>query len=82
MNLAKGEFLVQTITQKKELDFPFLCVKKRRQWDEGYPLITTAVLKENDYIKLAFSGLCSYPFRNEKFEKSFNNKHLSDFSRD
>ncbi|WP_413375153.1 FAD binding domain-containing protein [Alkalihalobacillus sp. 1P02AB] len=77
MNLEKGEFLVQVITQNKELEFPFLCIKKRRQWDVGYPLLTTAVLKENDYLKVAFSGLCSYPFRNELFEKSLNKQHLS-----
>ncbi|WP_332697887.1 FAD binding domain-containing protein [Halalkalibacter lacteus] len=77
LKLEKGEFLVQTITEQSEVDLPFLCVKKRRQWDVGYPLLTVAALTSNEYIKVAFSGLCSFPFRNQLIEESLNNKQLS-----
>ncbi|WP_332632407.1 FAD binding domain-containing protein [Halalkalibacter flavus] len=77
LNLEKGEFLVQVTTEQSEIDCPFVCVKKRRQWDVGYPLITTAALKKEGYIKAAFSGLSDYPFYDPMIEKSLNNKQLS-----
>ena len=77
LQLEKGELLVQVITEQSEIDLPFLSIKKRRQWDVGYPLITTAALKKNDRIKVAFSGLCSFPFRNQQMEESLNNLQLS-----
>ncbi|MGO4889298.1 FAD binding domain-containing protein [Anaerobacillus sp. MEB173] len=77
LKLEKGEFLLQVITEQSEIDLPFLSVKKRRQWDVGYPLITTAALKKNEYIKIAFSGLCAFPFRSEHIEEVLNNRQLS-----
>lgn len=81
INLQRGELLVQVITEEKELAFPSLCIKKRKHWDVGYPLVTIAALKKKDYIKFAFSGLCSYPFRNEKMEESLNNTELPEEAR-
>ncbi|RYD04889.1 hypothetical protein N752_11935 [Desulforamulus aquiferis] len=69
--------LVQIIIEEKDIELPFLCVKKRKHWDVGYPLVTVAALKKDNYLRFAFSGLCSYPFRNEKMEKSLNNQELS-----
>jgi CO/xanthine dehydrogenase FAD-binding subunit len=77
LKLERGEFLVQVITEQSEVNLPFLSVKKRRHWDVGYPLITTAALKKNEEIKVAFSGLCSFPFRNKQMEESLNNRQLS-----
>ncbi|MDV2684046.1 xanthine dehydrogenase family protein subunit M [Alkalihalophilus lindianensis] len=77
LNLEKGEFLVQVTTEQSEIDCPFVCVKKRRQWDVGYPLITTAALKKEGYIKVAFSGLSDFPIYDPMIEKSLNNKQLS-----
>ncbi|WP_096435119.1 FAD binding domain-containing protein [Alteribacter populi] len=77
LQLERGEFLVQVITELREIEWPFISVKKRRQWDVGYPLITTAAIKKKGQIKLAFSGLCSFPFRNKQMEESINNQHLS-----
>ncbi|MTI55853.1 MAG: xanthine dehydrogenase family protein subunit M [Geosporobacter ferrireducens] len=77
LKLQRGELLVQVITEDKAVQLPFLCIKKRRNWDVGYPLITTAALKKNEQIRFAFSGLCAYPFRNEKMEESLNNQQLS-----
>jgi CO/xanthine dehydrogenase FAD-binding subunit len=77
LKLEKGELLIQVITEQSEIDLPFRIVKKRRQWDVGYPLLTIAALKKKEQIKLAFSGLCSFPFREKKIEESINNLHLS-----
>lgn len=81
LNLEQGEFVVQIITEVSETNLPFLSVKKRRQWDVGYPLLTTAALKKNETIKFAFSGLCSYPFRSIEMEDTLNNQQLSIESR-
>lgn len=77
LQLEKGEFLVQIITEQKEIDSPFLNIKKRRQWDVGYPLLTTAAMQKNNRLKIAFSGLCNFPFRNEQMENSLNTNQLS-----
>ncbi len=77
LQLQQGELLVQVITEQSEIDLPFLSIKKRRQWDVGYPLITTAALKKKNRIKVAFSGLCSFPFRNQQMEESLNNLLLA-----
>lgn len=77
LQLNRGEFLVQVKTDVSEIKWPFFSVKKRRQWDVGYPLITTAAIKKQDQIKLAFSGLCSFPFRNKQMEESINNHQLT-----
>lgn len=76
LQLEKGEFLVQIATKQNEIKRPFVNFKKRRQWDVGYPLITAAALKKNGKIKIAFSGLCAFPFRNKRMEESFNNLQL------
>lgn len=76
LRLQRGELLIQIMTEKKESELPFLCIKKRRQWDVGYPLMTIAALQKNEQIRFAFSGLCSFPFRNEKMEESINNQAL------
>lgn len=81
LKLEKGEFLVQTITENKEIDLPSLSVKKRRQWDVGYPLITVAGLLKKGKIKVAFSGLCEFPFRDPKIEECLNNQQVSKESR-
>ncbi|WP_209125276.1 FAD binding domain-containing protein [Alkalihalobacillus sp. BA299] len=77
LKLERGELLVQVITEQSEINSPSLSIKKRRQWDVGYPLITTAALKKNDSIKVGFSGLCSYPFRDQLIEQCLNDPSLS-----
>ena len=77
LKLQRGELLIQIMTEEKESELPFLCIKKRRQWDVGYPLMTIAALQKNRQIRFAFSGLCPYPFRNQKMEECLNNHALS-----
>ena len=77
LHLEEGEFLVQIITEKEYLHTPHLSIKKRKQWDTGYPLLTVASLKKNGYLRFAFSGLCPYPFRSIPMEKILNDQKLS-----
>ncbi|MDP5276247.1 FAD binding domain-containing protein [Chengkuizengella axinellae] len=93
LHLKKGEFLVQMITEKADLHLPFISIKKRQQWDTGYPLITVTAAKkpsssfiENssnqsltnyERIQIAFSGLNPFPYRSEEIERDLNQQHLS-----
>lgn len=76
LQLKNGEFLVQLITERKWIDAPFVHIKRRQQWETGYPLVTVAALKGGDGIRLAVSGFCPFPFRSEKMEAALNNEQL------
>jgi len=81
LHLEKGELLVQLITKKEYVRLPFLSIKKRNQWETGYPLITVASLKKDGYIRFAISGLCPYPFRSMTMEDILNEQSLSEQER-
>ncbi|WHY79649.1 FAD binding domain-containing protein [Neobacillus sp. WH10] len=73
LGLEKGEFLVQIATENRFIRAPFFSVKRRQQWDTGYPLITIAALKVNQQIRVGISGLCPFPFRSTEVEGALNN---------
>lgn len=77
LQLNNGEFLVQVATEKRFSDAPFYTFKRRQQWDTGYPLITIAAINFNDEIRVAFSGLCPFPFRSRQVEEALNQTNLS-----
>lgn len=77
LKLKEGEFLVQIKTDRKAIQYPYFTTKRRRQWGVGYPLLTTSALLVEEKIKIAFSGLCSFPFRNKQMENSLNNEDFS-----
>lgn len=72
LQLDLGEFLVQAATNISYLNLPHRGVKKTRMDRIGYPLISLAALKVNNHIKIAFSGLCAFPFRSLKIEDELN----------
>jgi CO/xanthine dehydrogenase FAD-binding subunit len=72
--LGEGELLVQLIVQSDYLELPYYTVKKRRQGDVGYPLITVAALKKDEKLRVAISGLCPFPFRSEQLEEILNDR--------
>ncbi|WP_445487264.1 FAD binding domain-containing protein [Niallia sp. 03133] len=77
LQIKKGELFVQALIEKQYLTVPYAAVKKRQQWETGYPLITAAAIKINNEIRIAFSGLCPYPFRSKEMEIAINNPNLS-----
>jgi len=77
LQLNRGEFLVQVATERRYLDAPFVSIKRRQQWNTGYPLITIAALKIDNFIRVAVSGLCPFPFRSEKMEASLNRQGVA-----
>ncbi|WP_342429356.1 FAD binding domain-containing protein [Neobacillus sp. FSL H8-0543] len=72
--LERDELLVQVKTNQSYLNLPFASIKKRRQWNTGYPLITVAALKVNGLIRIAISGLTAYPFRSPQMEERLNER--------
>lgn len=76
LQLEDGEFLVQLKTDIKYLEQPSFHIKKRRQWNTGYPLISIAALKVNGKIRIAISGLTTYPFRSMELEGILNKSEL------
>jgi CO/xanthine dehydrogenase FAD-binding subunit len=72
--LGKGEFLVQLITDREYLLLPNIVIKKTKLEEIDYPLLTIAALKVGGWIRVALSGVCSYPFRSDKMEEILNNK--------
>lgn len=68
--------LIQLITEKQYMNLPYISIKKRQQWDTGYPLLTIAAIKVDHQLRFAFSGLCPFPFRSEQMERELNNTTL------
>ncbi|CRK81009.1 FAD binding domain-containing protein [Neobacillus massiliamazoniensis] len=72
LKLMPGEFLVQMATEKRFISAQHFAVKRRQQWDIGYPLITLAALKIEEKVRVAISGLCPFPFRSIEVEAALN----------
>ena len=77
LKLKDGELLIQVITEKQALQWPYFTRKKRRQWSVGYPLITLAVVVKKEKLHLAFSGLCAYPFQSQEINEVLNREDIA-----
>ncbi len=77
LQLQDGQLLIQLLTDKKYINLPFISIKKRQQWDTGYPLLTIASIKSDNQLRFAFSGLCPFPFRSKQMEAELNNTNSS-----
>lgn len=75
--LSKGELILNVIVDKDFLDCPFIHVKRTKYEKIDYPLISMSALKYKDRIRIAFSGLCDYPFRSLEIEEYLNEKSIS-----
>lgn len=77
LRLPKGELIVKFIIHESYVHLPYFHVKKVKKEKIDYPLITAAALKKDNHIKIAFSGLCDFPFESNVIEKDLNNNDLS-----
>lgn len=75
--LPKGEFLIKVAIDRSYFDSPFFHVKKTKNEKIDYPLITAEGLKKDGLIRIAFSGLAPYPFRDIGVEKILNDMALN-----
>lgn len=75
--LPRGEFLAGVTLDKGFFSLPYFHEKKTRNEKIDYPLITAAGLKKGRALRIAFSGLAAYPFRDAEVEKILNDPFLS-----
>jgi CO/xanthine dehydrogenase FAD-binding subunit len=74
LTLQRGEFLVQSVTDQSYVGMPYLTIKKRKGSAIDYPLVTVAAIRADTEIRIAFSGVCAFPFRSEAVEAILNNR--------
>jgi CO/xanthine dehydrogenase FAD-binding subunit len=77
IQLNEEEFIFSILIEKKYLTKPYVSIKRRKQWNIGYPLVTVAAIKIEDEIRMAFSGVCPFPFRSKEMELVLNDLALS-----
>jgi CO/xanthine dehydrogenase FAD-binding subunit len=77
LHLNEGEFIVQFVIDRSDLRLPYFHIKRTRSAKGGYPLISMAAIKVGGRIRVAFSGLCSFPFRSLEMEEYLNEENLS-----
>ncbi len=75
--LPKGEFVVEAVVDQTYLQLPYFHIKKTKNEKIDYPLITMAGLKKDGHIRIAFSGLKNYPFRDSTVEGILNDGNLN-----
>lgn len=71
--LKKDEFIIQIITDDTFLNEPYYNVRRTKQSKINYPIVSLAAIQVNDDTRVAFSGVCSYPFRINEIETELNN---------
>jgi CO/xanthine dehydrogenase FAD-binding subunit len=76
IRLEPGEFLVQIKVDRSYVSLPHTHRKRRKQGEVGYPLVTVAALKKDEQLRIAFSGVCPFPFRSKAVEEQLNVRHL------
>lgn len=76
LNLEHGEFFVQLVSDLDYSQLPFRSIKKTKQEKSAYPLISIDALKMDGQIRLAFSGVCPFPFRSSTIEQILNDKNI------
>ncbi|MCZ0755645.1 FAD binding domain-containing protein [Anoxybacillus sp. J5B_2022] len=76
MRLEHGEFLVQVKIDLSYVSLPHAHTKRRKQGKIGYPLVTVAAIKKDERLRVAFSGVCPFPFRSKAVEEQLNARHL------
>ncbi len=76
ISLQKGEFLVQFIIDTQYAGLPYKSLKKTRQGELDYPLVSVAAIKKDKHIRFSFSGVCPFPFRSIQIENDLNDSAL------
>ncbi len=76
MQLKPGELIVQAHIPARFLHARHFHVKRTANEEIDYPLISVAALWEGDFLRIAFSGICSDPFRSEPIESALNDRSI------
>ncbi|MFK2825191.1 FAD binding domain-containing protein [Bacillus sp. B190/17] len=77
INMKPGEFLIQVVIKKDYIDLPYASFKRTKMSKVGYPVVSIAALAKENRMRVAFSGVCEYPFRSPEIEDALNDSSLS-----
>jgi xanthine dehydrogenase FAD-binding subunit len=81
MRLEKGELAVGFHVPAWALEAKHFHVKKTAGEKIDYPLVSMSALVKDGFLRAAFSGICSYPFRSGPIEAVLNDSSLSSAER-
>ncbi|MCK9479791.1 MAG: FAD binding domain-containing protein [Firmicutes bacterium] len=73
----QNEMITQVRIPIWALDARHAHIKKTANEKIDYPLISVAALWKGETLRVAFSGLCSYPFRSKEIESVLNDRAKS-----
>ena len=81
MKLNAGEFLLQIMIDTSYIDLPYVSLKRTKISKVGYPVVSVAAIVKDNRIRVAFSGVCDYPFRSAEIETIVNDSSLPVYER-
>ncbi|MFC5451217.1 FAD binding domain-containing protein [Paenibacillus aestuarii] len=77
LRLARGEMLVQLITDRKYLDQPSYTVKRTKIEYIDYPVVRICAMNTGGWMRFAFGGVSAVPFRSQQIDEVLNDRSLS-----
>ncbi|MDD3653138.1 MAG: FAD binding domain-containing protein [Desulfotomaculaceae bacterium] len=84
LHLDTGDLLLQVTVNKSHTCLPFFSTKRTANGDVnypqdriGYPVLSTAFMKNSGRIHAAFSGLCPFPFRSHELEEVLSDQEMA-----
>ncbi|MDW7739815.1 MAG: FAD binding domain-containing protein [Bacillota bacterium] len=77
LHLEEGDILLQLIVSKNKLNRFGWRKRREKHGPVDYPLYHICSLKNDGQVKIAVSGLCSFPFRNAELEKAINDSSIA-----
>lgn len=81
MQLLPGEMVVQFIIKNEMLNTDYFHIKKTTNEKIDYPLVTVCAMLVQGRLRIAFSGICAFPFRSAAIEALLNDHTASVQSR-
>ncbi|PIC94949.1 xanthine dehydrogenase [Sporosarcina sp. P26b] len=72
IKLSPGELLLQIIIDSSYIDLPYISLKRTKFSKVGYPVVSVAAILKGNRLRIAFSGVCNYPFRSSEIETIIN----------
>ncbi len=77
LKLLSHEFLLQITVDREVTKLPYQSEKRTKISRIGYPIVSIAAIQNQGEIHIAFSGVCSFPFRSKEVEHSLNDQTLN-----
>ncbi len=76
IRLFPGEFIVSVCVDSAIAKLPYAHIKRTFTDKIAYPAVTIAAILMDNTIRIALSGICSFPFRGLQMEKVLNERRV------